>query len=176
MTKMTRLTSKQVMIALLFLLPLSGLWWSGRPLALSFVLYANLYALALYDWHSFRLPNLLTGTLFIIGLAQAYFFSAEFMAHVYGATGGVIFFLLLDYSYLKLRGRAGMGMGDTKFLGAAGAWVAWYGLPPVLLVASLTGLGAIVLKSLVFGPVDRTESFPFGPYLCFGLWLSWLYF
>ncbi|WP_020400963.1 prepilin peptidase [Kordiimonas gwangyangensis] len=162
--------------ALLFLLPLAALLWSDRPLLVSLVLYANLYALALYDHFTFRLPNLLVATLAVVGLLNAYLNAAHMAPYLIGLVAGFIALAALALAYEKLRGRAGLGMGDAKFLGAAGAWVSWAGLPPVLLIASLAGLGGFLVKSVSSGRHNSAEPIPFGPFLCLGLWLVWLYF
>lgn len=164
------------MPALLFLLPLVGLVWSDRPVAVSLVLYANLYALALYDHVTMRLPNLLTAALVLTGLMQAYMLAPSLTPYLVGVLVGFLIFFCLGLFYERLRGRPGLGMGDIKFLAGAGAWVGWFGLPPLLLVASLAGLGGFLLKSLSAGRFDPDSPAPFGPYLCLGLWLTWLYF
>ena len=73
--------------------------------------------------------------------------------------------------YRRLRGREGMGLGDAKLLGAAGAWVGWQGLAGVLLIAAVTGLAtAVVLRR-----TSLSDALPFGPFLALGIWLTWLY-
>ncbi|WP_262689875.1 prepilin peptidase [Kordiimonas aestuarii] len=166
----------RILYAVIFLLPAAGLLWADRPTWISLALFLNLYALALYDQFTFRLPNLLTGTLVLLGLLRAYLDGLALQPYLIGVAAGFLSLWLLAFLYEKLRGRRGMGMGDAKFLAGAGAWVAWYGLPFVLLAASLAGLGAFVLKTVMKGKFDPLEPIPFGPYLCLGAWLSWLYF
>jgi leader peptidase (prepilin peptidase)/N-methyltransferase len=164
------------MPAILFLLPLAGLVWSERPVGVSLILYANLYALALYDHFTMRLPNMLTATLLVVGLMQAYVLAPSLTPYAVGVAAGFLSLFLLGLGYEALRGRQGLGMGDAKFLGAAGAWVGWLGLPPILLVASLAGLGGFLVKAIAKGRHNSSAEIAFGPYLCFGLWLTWLYF
>lgn len=165
-----------ILVAAAFMVPLVGLMFSSAPGMLSLVLYANLYALALYDWHSFRLPNLLNASLLVTGLMSAYALGADMVGHFIGVVAGFAFVVLLDMAYRRLRGRAGIGMGDAKFLAGAGAWVGWVGLPPTLFIASMAGLVAILVKLAAGRRHERAEQVPFGPYLCLGLWLVWLYF
>ncbi len=162
--------------AVLFLLPLAALAWSDRAVAPSLVLYAALYALALYDHFTFRLPNLLTASLAVAGFLHAFAAGHGMLPYVIGALIGFFALFGLGLAYEKLRGRQGLGMGDAKFLGAAGAWVGWAGLPPVLLIASLAGLGGFVVKAIAQGRHISSEPIPFGPFLCLGLWFTWLYF
>ncbi len=159
-----------------FLLPLIALAFSSAPVMLSLVLYANLYALALYDWHSFRLPNMLNASLLITGFMATYAIGGDMVSHLIGAVAGFAFVVFLDMAYRRLRGRAGIGMGDAKFLAGAGAWAGWVGLPPTLFIASIVGLGTILIKSIAGKRHESAEPLPFGPYLCLGLWLTWLYF
>jgi leader peptidase (prepilin peptidase)/N-methyltransferase len=83
--------------------------------------------------------------------------------------------MLLREIYRRLRGREGMGMGDAKLLAAAGAFVAWEGLPSVILISSLTALLAALFQGLREGGLSLTDRMPFGTFLCFGTWLVWLY-
>lgn len=173
---MRKVETAHIIVAVVFMVPLVALMFSRAPVMVSFVLYANLYALALYDWHSFRLPNLLNASLLITGFMGTYALGGDMVAHLIGAVVGFAFIVLLDLAYRRLRGRAGIGMGDAKFLAGAGAWVGWIGLPPILFIASMAGLGAILIKSIAGKRHERAEQIPFGPYLCLGLWLTWLYF
>ncbi|WP_417450058.1 prepilin peptidase [Kordiimonas sp.] len=168
--------SQRAFYAVIFLLPFGALAWSDRPVLISTVLYLNLYALALYDQFTFRLPNLLTATLLLTGLLHAYMVQETMPSYVLGAAAGFLSLWGLSFFYLKLRGRHGLGMGDAKFLAGAGAWVGWFGLPPVLLVAALAGLGAFLLKTVKKRQFDPQQPIPFGPCLCFGTWLIWLFF
>jgi leader peptidase (prepilin peptidase)/N-methyltransferase len=92
-----------------------------------------------------------------------------------GAAAGYAFFCLVGVAYRRLRGRAGLGGGDAKLLAAAGAWVAWQGLPSVVLLGALTSF-AVPLGQRLGGRALRLDArIPFGPGLCLGLWLVWLY-
>ena len=88
---------------------------------------------------------------------------------------GLTLFLAVGIIFRRLRGYEGLGGGDAKLFAAAGAWVGWLGLPSVLLVASVTALG-VVLVMIAAGRRGITgEEIAFGPYLCFGFWIVWLY-
>jgi leader peptidase (prepilin peptidase)/N-methyltransferase len=68
-----------------------------------------------------------------------------------------------------------MGLGDAKLLAAAGAWVSWQGLPSVLVVASLSALAVVLVRSWRNGKLDPVQHVAFGAYLAVGLWIIWLY-
>lgn len=153
----------------------AGYLASSAPFWPSLLLFVNLFALALYDWHSFRLPNLLTAVFFISGglylLAAPYVPVAD---HLIGAAVGLFIFPAINFLYKRLRGRDGIGMGDAKLLAGIGLWMTWQALPFVLLTASLTGL---MFAGLIYASkktITRASKLPFGTFLCFGCWTVWL--
>lgn len=158
------------------LYPLSGLAPAGVPLMLSLMLFLNLWALALYDFASFRLPNLLTATLVFSGLLHIWLMPVDVLAHLVGGFVGLVFFPLVNAVYRRVRGRDGIGLGDAKLLAGIGLWLAWQALPPVLLVASLGGLLFGLAAGVRGGASLMTARIPFGPFLCLGAWVVWLFF
>jgi len=149
---------------------------AGAPTLPSLLLFFNLWVLACYDLTSFRLPNLLTLTLFITGAMYVATSPSLFIwDHVIGAAVGLVFFPAVNAIYKLVRGRDGIGIGDAKLLAGIGMWLGWALLPPVLLMASIAGLvygGGLALASKQ--PV-ATSKIPFGPFLCLGAWMAWLY-
>ena len=164
---------------------------SGWLLWASCLLGWTLLALAVIDIRALLLPDALTLPLIPAGLAVAYAIDpAEMLDHAAGAAAGYGGFVLIELAYARLRGRAGLGRGDAKLLGAAGAWVSWSGLPFVVLLAALAALAAnavarvagrpgaaatpvavtpVAVTPVAFSPVA------FGPWLALGTWLVWLY-
>lgn len=163
--------------AVVCLLPAAGWFFSPAPLLPSLVLFLNLWVLSLYDWRFFRLPNLLTLTLFLTGCMAAWISPYHALAHhIYGAIAGFLIFPAINLVYKSLRGRDGIGLGDAKLMAGVGMWLGWQALPVVLLVASLSGLGyGFLTLDRTKGPIAQARL-PFGPFLCLGAWLSWLYF
>ncbi len=135
-----------------------------------------LLALAVIDWRDGLLPDVLTLPLIPFGLAIAYLEDpASLWSHAIGALAGYLCFAAIRFLYRRLRGRDGLGLGDVKLLAAAGAFVSWEGLPSVVLIAAIAGL-IVVLGSTAFGrKIALDQRLPFGPALCLGLWLVWLY-
>jgi leader peptidase (prepilin peptidase)/N-methyltransferase len=69
-----------------------------------------------------------------------------------------------------------MGLGDGKLLAASGAFVAWQGLPSVMLIASITALAIALSKTIMGGGrVSLADRMPFGTFLCFATWIVWVY-
>src|SRR5271155_5589909 len=88
-----------------------------------------------------------------------------------GAVIGVTFWLLRRL-YFAVRGIQGLGLGDVKFLGAAGIWVGVAGIPIVLLVATLTALACVGVMQMSGRALTSQTSMSFGPFLAAGLLLT----
>lgn len=135
-----------------------------------------LLALAVIDFKYYLLPDFLTLPLIPAGIFVAWRLDpSAILDHVIGAAGGLIFILGLRWIYQALRGREGIGLGDAKLLAAAGAWVSWSGLPSIVLIAAVVGLGGALLRRWREGKLAMTERMPFGAFLCFAIWIIWLY-
>ena len=148
----------------------------GEMLWVSCCLGWCLLALAVIDARAGLLPDLLTLPLAGLGLAIAYVEEpASLLAHVIGAALGFASFALIGYLYRKLRRREGLGFGDTKLLAAAGAWMGWDGLPSVVLIGAIFSLGMALVGTWRGDAVALDQRLPFGPGLCLGIWLVWLY-
>ena len=123
--------------------------------------------LAYVDLRTFRLPDAITLPLILCGL----FFNAfseqrftSFQDSVIGAILGYISLWTLNALYRLAKKQDGIGMGDAKLLAALGAWLGWFALPGILLIASLVGLigGLAWLK---WNKQSHRSAFPFGPFL-----------
>lgn len=137
------------------------------------VLGWGLLALACIDWATYRLPDVLTLPLVLAGLgATAVLSPAELADHAVAAAAGYLAFRLVGLTYRRLRGREGLGGGDAKLLGAAGAWLGLEQLPVVVLVAAVMGIGLIVATS---ARLSRGTAIPFGPALALSTWLMWIW-
>lgn len=92
---------------------------------------------------------------------------------IIGAMVGYILFVLVAFLYKRVRGRE--GLGDAKLMAAAGAWVGWEGLPSVIMIAALLGIIVGVLWGWKNGRELSTTKNSFGPFLSFGIWITWVY-
>jgi leader peptidase (prepilin peptidase) / N-methyltransferase len=134
----------------------------------------TLLALAATDLRYFVLPDALTLPLIPAGMAVAYLQDpADLQAHAIGAIAGFMAFMAVRGVYFRLRGREGLGLGDVKLLAAAGAWIAWQSLPGLIVIATVTGLGAALIGRLFGERIDLSDRVPFGAFLCFALWFEW---
>lgn len=160
-----------------------------------------LLVLAAIDLACWRLPDALTLTLLLAGLAASWALAppADPLAavgrdpsfafggrvgrwldavpdgvidHAEAAVIGFACLALLASLYRRVRGRDGIGMGDAKLLAAGGAWCGLSALAPIVLV----GAGA----GIVFGLARHGRSargatmIPFGPTLALAIWVVWV--
>jgi leader peptidase (prepilin peptidase)/N-methyltransferase len=148
----------------------AGILWA------SCLLGWTLLALAVIDLRHLLLPDVLTLPLAAAGLAVAALLLREFpVPQAIGAVAGYASFKLIGRTYRLIRGRNGLGPGDAKFLAASGAWVSWQGLPSVVFIAAVSALIVVLARSLMRGIPEGSRRLAFGPYLCLGTWLVWLY-
>ncbi|HUK06300.1 MAG TPA: A24 family peptidase [Stellaceae bacterium] len=136
----------------------------------------SLLALAVIDGREGVLPDVLTLPLIPAGLVVAYLEDRDTLyPHAIGAIAGFVAFALIRLAYRAWRGREGMGAGDAKLFAASGAWVAWEGLPSVVLIAALASLAWIAAAGLKGRQPTLATALPFGPGLCLGTWVIWLF-
>ncbi|WP_300378375.1 A24 family peptidase [Henriciella sp.] len=136
----------------------------------------TLLALATTDLKHYILPDPLNLTAAGLGLIMIWLTqSASWAEHLIGGLAGFGVLFAVEVSYRLLRGQEGLGRGDAKLLGALGLWVGWTRLPDILLVASLTGLFAVLAVRCIGGPrLNRTSAVAFGPWLALAGWVAWL--
>ena len=146
-----------------------------RPSGMLLVLFGLLCLLnIIVAWIDIRqgiIPDWLNLTIAGLGLSTALVIGgpwAGLEAAGEGAAIGVIFFLLRRL-YFAFRKVQGLGLGDVKFLAAAGIWVGVAGLPILLLVATLTALICAGLMRLAGRRLTGQTSLSFGPFLAIGL-------
>jgi leader peptidase (prepilin peptidase) / N-methyltransferase len=130
--------------------------------------------LAWIDIRDGIIPDWLNLTVAGLGLAKAAIvggFLAGIEAAAAGIVSGLIFWLLrrLYFGWRKIQG---LGLGDVKFLAAAGIWIGLAGLPTLLLIAALTALAAAAVMQYAGRDMNRGTSLPFGPFLTIGLLLA----
>lgn len=134
-----------------------------------------LVALALLDLEHLWLPDLLTLPLAVLGLiCAALGVGVPIRDGAIGAAAGYASLALIALGYRAVRGRTGMGAGDPKLFAAIGAWVGWAMLPPVLLLASISGLAVVAFRRLRGMTVSATDRMPLGTLLALAAWPVWL--
>jgi len=146
-----------------------GLW-------LSCILGWSLLALAWIDSEHMLMPDVLTLPLILFGMAATLLQEPEDMLnHAVGAAIGYLAFRVIAWLYKSIRGHDGLGQGDAKMLGAAGAWVSWAALPVLVLTAALAALAMTLVAVAAGRRIHGRTALPFGPFLAGALWIIWLY-
>ncbi len=142
--------------------------------AWGWVLGWTLMTLAAIDLAVLRLPDVLTLPLAALGLAEAWATQGDLAQRAWGMAAGVAAFGVLALLYARLRGRSGLGAGDVKLLGAAGAWVGAAALPQLVLWACVLAAGGIGLRALIQGAASMRRPVPLGAALAAATWAIWL--
>lgn len=155
--------------------------WFGRDniltdkvsIAGSLVLGTGLLLLSWVDLERYLLPDGLTGSLIVLGIAVNFMFGGPIWWSLAGALVGYGVIFGLNLYWRRFRGQEGIGLGDAKLLAAGGAWLGLFSLPLVLLVASGSVLALVGAMSLVSKAQLQQAYLPFGPALSFAIWLVW---
>ncbi|MBC7476486.1 MAG: prepilin peptidase, partial [Pseudorhodobacter sp.] len=114
---------------------------------IDFIIGIWLLAITIIDLKTLRIPDILSLPLLVLGLVFAGFAAApEFAGRLIGAGAGFLVLGLFGELFFRLRRREGLGLGDAKLFGAAGAWLGCQALPRVLLVGALGGLCWALLR------------------------------
>lgn len=146
----------------------------GAALALLMVSIASI------DARSYIIPDEATAAGFALALLHAALRNGDAMttALASAALRGAILaaaFWGLRIAYRRLRGRDGIGLGDVKLAGVAGAWLGWTTIPIAVEMAALSGLAVYAIRQGVLGrPVRATGRLPFGAFFAPAIWLGWL--
>jgi leader peptidase (prepilin peptidase)/N-methyltransferase len=128
-------------------------------------------AIAAVDARRFIIPDELTAAAVALGLGDAAIRHPDGLGAalvVAALRGGIVAaaFFGLWALYRRLRGREGIGLGDVKLAGVAGAWLDWPSIPIAVEIAALAALAVCLLRWLALGrPISGTTRLPFGAFL-----------
>ena len=141
--------------------------WGATPTGLAWCGFcAAVLALALIDWDTTLLPDVITLPLLWAGLilAALRWTPLPLPQALWGAVAGYVSLWTVTQLFKLATGRVGMGNGDFKLFAALGAWFGWQALVPIVLMASV--IGAIIGIALKFASRLREGGYvPFGPFL-----------
>jgi leader peptidase (prepilin peptidase) / N-methyltransferase len=152
-----------------------GDWPSIQVLGASLVLAAALIGLSEFDRRTFRLPDFITISLTIAGLAATSLLGGAVVWHFLSAAFAFLVILSINIAYRKWRGVDGIGLGDAKLFAASGAWLGGAALPTVLIWACLMALTVLLAFRGCGHQVRSQDQVPFGIFLGFGTWLVWCF-
>lgn len=137
-------------------------------------------AIAIVDARSFIIPNELSAAALALALVNAAMqdFAGGVEGIAWSGLRGMALaacFLAVRTAYYRIRGREGIGLGDVKLAGVAGAWLGWTAMPIAVEIAALVALASYVLRQVIGGRrVRATGRLPFGLFLAPAIWLCWL--
>lgn len=149
-----------------------GVWGAG--------LAVLMVAIAAVDARRFIIPNELTAAALALGFVYAAASDSDIwvQALAWSALRGAVsalVFLGVRAVYRWLRGREGIGLGDVKLAGVAGAWLDWPIIPIAIEIAAVAALGAYLIRHFCFRRAVRpTTRMPFGLFLAPAIWIGWL--
>lgn len=151
-----------------------ALYFSMHLLLWSLLLHIILSFLAIYDLRIRRLPNVFTLPLISLGIVfHMTFMPASLYEAIIGLVLGYGCVMFINIVYQHVRKRDGIGYGDAKLLAAAGAWLGGSGLPPLLMIASISALIHVGIRKVRGEDLTPNSEIPFGPYLVLGFWFLW---
>ncbi|HET9819248.1 MAG TPA: A24 family peptidase [Rhodanobacteraceae bacterium] len=144
-------------------------WPSAAALVFTWVLIAA----AGIDFRTQLLPDSMTLPLVWLGLLLALVpMFVPLREAVIGAAAGYLALWAVYWIFKLATGKEGMGYGDFKLFAAAGAWMGYGALLPVIILAALSGsiIGLVMLR---MRGQERSMPIPFGPFLAVAMWI-WL--
>lgn len=160
-------------------LAILAVWVAQSPahMVLGAVWLWVLMGLVLCDLAAFRLPDGLTGLLFLTGLGLAWEDPVrDLPGAVVGAIAGAGAFWTLRICYQTLRGREGLGLGDVKLMAGIGAGLGAMALPVVTLVAAMLAIGVAGIMALRRRTRPEGDlAIAFGAYLAAAAALVWIW-
>src|SRR5690554_5642960 len=104
-------------------------------------LLAMLVCAAAVDLRSRRIPNVLSFTLALSGLAQSFLFGQAIGVGPTQAIAGLAVGFALTFILFAL---GAMGGGDVKLMAGVGAWIGPTGVLAVFAVAAVVGMGIVL--------------------------------
>ena len=161
-----------------------GLWFVFPALASAFsaLLFFAMALITLADLRHFIIPDVLSLPAIPAGLVanamviQGGHWQDGLLDGLTGAVAGAGAFYLMRWFYQRFRGGEGLGLGDVKLAGVAGAWLGAAALAPACLAATLAALAGVLIHALVRGTEGITAKMhiPFGSFIAPTIFAFWI--
>ena len=138
-------------------------------------------AIAVIDWRSFIIPDWLNALALGLAFIHAAVGDPSMMgtaiatAAMRAAVLALIFFVVRGV-YAYVRNRQGLGLGDVKLAGVAGAWLDFATIPIAIELAVLAALSGYVVRQMILRrPISATSRLPFGFFFAPAIWICWFF-
>ena len=137
------------------------------------IFFSGLLAATAADLRDMLIPQLFSTYLVPTGLLAAAlgYLPLTFSESVLGALAGYGSLWIIAYSFKKIRGIDGVGVGDMELLMLIGAYTGLHGVWVSLTIGSLFGLLAGGGYLLLRGE-QMSQRIPFGPFLAIGAYIA----
>ncbi|MBI5574008.1 MAG: prepilin peptidase [Elusimicrobia bacterium] len=135
------------------------------------ILSVLLIIISFIDLHLRIIPDILTISLLIFGLASSFFnpiVSLNFLNSLKGALFGGTFLFLVAWIGEKIYKKEVMGGGDIKLLAAGGSFLGCHNVFLAILIACFIG-GLTGLFLILIGNKKKSDFIPFGPFISLGI-------
>ena len=131
------------------------------------LLASVLVLVSISDAKTLEIPWKLNQIIFILGLFLLILQPNQWKMQLLGALGVSGFLMLL---YLLTRGQ-GIGGGDIKLMASTGFFI---GITNSILAFTMASVLAVIVHPILMLVLKKKKTFPFGPYLCVGVYLAML--
>ena len=165
-----RYPATELVTAAIFLLVYSLHGFTVNALLLA-LLGTQIVAVCIIDFEHRIIPDELQITMGLTGLIYGLSGHLHLATMIAGLLIGAGFGFTLQKGYLWLKKRAGLGMGDVKFMAVSGLWLGVTPLIPFFFYAGILG----ILSAIGWRILRHDLYFPFGPALAISLFLLVLY-
>lgn len=132
------------------------------------VLTSLLIILAMIDIDTMEIPDRFHIMIFILALINLAFNDFSIYSHIGG------FFIISVPLFVIALITGGLGGGDIKLIAVAGFLLGTPSTLVAFMIASIFG-GLVALYLLIFKKESRKTAIAFGPYLCVGIYVAYLY-
>ena len=140
---------------------------------ISIFLGLTLIIISFIDLHLRIIPDILTISLLIFGLASSFFnpvVNFRILNSLSGALFGGTFLFLVAFLGAKIYKKEVMGGGDVKLLAAGGSFLGLQNIFLALLIACFIG-GITGLFLILIGNKKKSDFIPFGPFIAISILL-----
>jgi leader peptidase (prepilin peptidase)/N-methyltransferase len=138
-----------------------------------FVLVLTLTIIAVVDVKTQTIPDWALVALAAAGLCFQWLGSSVVYA-ILSAAFYFACFWLIRKGHQMVTGRIGLGFGDVKMAGAAGAWIAIGTAPLFVGLAAFAALLSVGIAAFAGGAAVLRQRIPFGPFLALSLLVCWM--